>query len=90
MSMHSFLTECRVMLSDLWLAVVRNEIISQANCLLQSVVMYQPDGYYVSSNNRVGIHSCLFNLRQVKSFRCLSCISIANGFLISEFPFQYV
>jgi len=56
MLMHSFLKKCRVVLSDLWVDFVRNEIISQANCLLQAIVVYQPGAYYISGNSRGGIH----------------------------------
>ena len=77
-----------MMLSDLWVAFVRNEIIIQASCLLQGVVVFQSGGYHISGNNCIGVYRCFIKLRQDKSFRCLPCFSNVSGFLISKFPFQ--
>jgi len=51
------------MLSDSWVAFDQNEIIIQANCLLQGVVESQPGAYYISGNNCIGVYPCLIKLR---------------------------
>ena len=84
MSMRSFSIECRVMQSDSWVAFIQNDVITHLHYFFQSVVVFHFGDRNIPGHHRIGIHSCLINLRQDKSFHRLFRISIIAGFLVPE------
>ena len=51
------------MQSDIWVAIVRNEIITHLHYFFQSVVVYHIGDSNIPGHYHIGIYSCLFNLR---------------------------